>query len=114
MQNVFKFIGSYWSLLIGFFVILLVVFGCNKLLVSCNNNVQAISKNISLQREENNIKQIENLLSKVESLEKKDSIFQESIKKIDSLRSDLHIVKLRVAEQYGFLSSRYPIQNTKR
>lgn len=114
MQNVFKFISSYWTLLLGFGIIVLVVLGCNKLLVSCNNNAQTIANTIDLGRETSNLAQMQKLLDKVESLEKKDSVLQESIKKIDTLRSELRSVKLTVSEQYRFLSSRYADKIPKR
>lgn len=114
MKNVFTFLHTYWRLLVGCVLVLCFVGGCVHLFKSCSNSAERVVSKINQDFADSNVEKVNRLLSTVETLEKKDSIIQEKIKEIDSLRAELGGVSTDVDELYGFLSKRYDTKKPKR
>lgn len=114
MKNVLAFLHTYWRLLVGCVLVLLFVGGCVNLFQSCTNSAERVVSKINSDFAESNVSKVDKLLSAVETLEKKDSIIQEKIKEIDSLRVELGGVTSDIDELYSFLSKRYDTKKPKR
>lgn len=114
MKNAITFLHNYWRLLLACVLVLLFVGGCIHLFQSCSNSAERVVSKINESYANTNVSKVNKLLSTVETLEKKDSILQEKIKEIDSLRVELGGVTTDVDELYGFLSKRYTTEKPKR
>lgn len=114
MKNVFTFLRSHWRFLIGLFFVLGFVVACISVFNSCSSSAERITTKINESYADSNLAKVHKLLSTVETLEKKDSIINEKIKEIDSLRVELGAVTTDIDELYGFLSKRYNTEKPKR
>lgn len=96
-------------IVIAFIIVIIFFICCFSLVRSCCQSTEKNSKNINGK----NIEKINNENSNIEILQTKDSIIDEKIKEIDSLRVELGVFNTDADELYKFLSNRYD-KNPKR